>query len=139
MIHRNAIRCAVVLAITFGSACGSDATAPVVPSVAGTWNLTAVNAKPLPYVFGVSDPKLEVIDKKYVISSANTYTTSLTVRSTELDGSVSTSTTAGAGSLTLSNNIVTFTNATDASVVSATVTPTTMTFNAGAVQEFTRQ
>ena len=139
MNHRKAIHYAVALAITFGSACGSDATAPVVTSVAGTWTLTAVNAKPLPYVFSASDPKLEVIDKRYVISAANTFTTSLTVRSTELDGSVSTSTTSGSGTLTLSNNIVTFTYTSDGSVLIATVTPTTMTFNAGATQEFTRQ
>ena len=139
MHRRKAIHYSVALAITFGSACGSNATAPVVSSVAGTWSLTTVNAKPLPYVFGASDPKLEVIDKKYVISTANTFTTSLTVRSTELDGSVTTSTTAGSGTLTLSNNAVTFTYAGDGTVAIATVTPTTMTFNAGATQEFTRQ
>lgn len=138
MNRRNVLWCS--LALTFGWACGSGSTEPVaVASVAGTWTLSTVNAKPLPYVFGASDPKLEVIDKKYVISAANTFTTSLTVRSTELDGSVSTASTSGSGTLTLSNNTVTFTYAGDGSVAIATVTPTSMTFSAGPVQEFTRQ
>jgi Lipocalin-like domain len=141
MNRRNAIRSAIALTLTFGWACGSDAvTAPVeVTSVAGTWNLTSVDAKPLPYLVSASDPKLEVIEKHYVITTAGTFTTSFTLRATELDGSVSTGSTSDSGTLTLANNTVTFTNASDNSVVVATVTPTTMTINAGAAQVFTKQ
>ncbi len=141
MNRRTALRCAIALTLTFGWACGSDtATAPVVvTSVAGTWTLTTVDAKPLPYVVSASDPKLEVIAKSYVISAAGTFTTSFTLRATELDGSMSTGSTSDSGTLTLANNIVTFTNKSDNTMIIATVTSTTMTINAGAAQVFTRQ
>ena len=141
MNRRYAIRCAIALTFTFGAACGSDAaTAPVVvTSVAGTWVLTAVDSKPLPYVLSASDPKLEVTDKRYVIAASGTFTTSFTLRATELDGSVSNGTTSDSGTYTLADNVVTFINKSDGSMVVAAVTPTKMAINAGAAQEFTRQ
>ncbi|CAN5204134.1 hypothetical protein BH09GEM1_BH09GEM1_46920 [soil metagenome] len=141
MNRRTASLCVVALTMTLASACGSGvATAPVVvTSVAGTWNLTSVDAKALPFLVSASDPKLEVIAKSYVISAAGTFTTSFTLRATELDGTVSTGSTSDSGTLTLANNIVTFTNASDNTIVIATVTPTTMTINAGAAQVFTKQ
>ena len=140
MNRRTFTRCAIALTVTFGIACGSDSTAPVVvTSVAGTWKLTAVDSKPLPFVVSASDPKLEVIDKQYVITTAGTFTTSFTLRATELDGTVTTGTTSDAGTLTLADNTVTFTNKSDGSIVVANVTPTKMTINTGAAQEFTKQ
>lgn len=140
MNRRNALRCTVALAFTFGWACGADvATTPLVTSVAGTWKLTSVDAKPLPYVIQASDPKLELIDKKYVMTSSGTFTTSFTLRATELDGTVSTATSSDSGTVSLANNIVTFTYASDGSTVAGAVTPTTLTINAGASQVFTRQ
>jgi hypothetical protein len=137
MNRRTLVRCAIALTFTFGAACGSDTTAPVVvTSVAGTWKLTAVNSKPLPFLLSVSDPKLEVIDKEYVISAAGTFTTSYTLRATELDGTVSTGTSSDSGTYILADNTVTFTNKSDGSIVIATVTPTSMTINAGATQDF---
>jgi hypothetical protein len=137
MNRRTLVRCAIALTFAFGTACGSDTTAPVVvTSVAGTWKLTAVNSKPLPFLLSVSDPKLEVIDKEYVISAAGTFTTSYTLRATELDGTVSTGTSSDSGTYILADNTVTFTNKSDGSIVIATVTPTSMTINAGATQDF---
>jgi hypothetical protein len=139
MNRRHLLQCAI--ALTFGLACGSDtATAPVVvTSVAGTWKLTAVNSKPLPFVVSASDPKLEVLDKQYVIAAGGTFTTSYSQRSTELDGTVSTNTANDAGTYLLADNTVTFTYRSDGSIVVATVTPSTMTISAGATQEFTKQ
>ncbi len=82
---------------------------------------------------------MEVIAKNYVMTAAGTFTTSFTLRATELNGTVSTGTTSDSGTLTLANNTVTFTNASDNSIVVATVTQTTMTINAGAAQVFIRQ
>ena len=138
MNRRHLLQCAIALA--FGLACGSDTTAPVVvTSVVGTWKLTSVDGKPLPYVVSASDPKLEVIDKQYVITSSNTFTTSFTLRATELDGTVSNGTTSDSGTLTLADNTVTFTNKSDGSIVVASATPTTLTINAGPAQVFTKQ
>ena len=140
MNRRTFTRCAIALTLTFGIACGSDSTAPVVvASIAGTWKLTSVDAKPLPYILSASDPKLEVTAKQYVITSSGSFTMTLTVRSTELDGTVTTSTSTDTGSSTLANNTATFTYASNGSTASSAVTPTTMTFGGSAVQEFTRQ
>ena len=140
MNRRTLLRCAIALTFTFGVACGSDATAPVVvTSVAGTWKLTSVNSAPLPYLISVSDPKLELIAKGYVISATGTFTTSFTLRATELDGTVTTGTTSDSGTVTLANNLATFTYASDGSVAVASVTPTTMTVGGSATQEFTKQ
>jgi len=140
MNRRTLVRCALAVPFAFGLGCGSDTTAPVVvTSVVGTWKLTSVDGKPLPYVVSASDPKLEVIDKQYVISAANTFTTSFTLRATELDGTVSTGTTSDSGTMTLADNVVTFTYKSDGSIMVGSVTPTTMTINSGAVQVFTKQ
>lgn len=138
MNRRTFTRCTIALTLTFGAACGGDTTAPVVvTSVAGTWVLTSVDSKPLPIIVAASDPKQELIDKRYVISAAGTFTTSFTLKDTELDGSTSTGTTSDSGTYTLADNIVTFTNASDKSIVVGTVTPTKMTI--GGIQEFTKQ
>jgi hypothetical protein len=140
MNRRHFTRCAIALTFTFGLACGSDTTAPVVvTSVVGTWKLTAVNSAPLPYLISVSDPKLELIAKGFVISATGTFTTSFTLRATELDGTVTTGTTSDSGTVTLANNVATFTYASDGSGAVASVTPTTMTIGGAATQEFTRQ
>ena len=140
MNRRTLLHCAMALPFTLAMACGSDTTAPVVvTSVVGTWKLTLVNGAALPYVLSTSDPKLEVIDQQYTITVANTFTTSFTLRETDLDGTVSTGTTSDSGTMTLADNTVTFTNKSDGSIVVASVTPTTMTINAGASQVFTKQ
>lgn len=141
MNRRHLIRCAIALTFTFGLACGSDApTGPVlVTSVVGTWKLTAVNSLPLPFIVSASDPKLEVIDKQYLITAAGTFTASFTLRATELDGTVSTNTRVDSGTMTLADNTVIFTYDNDGSTVAATVTPTKMIVSAGVTQEFTKQ
>ena len=126
---------------TCALACGSEAaTAPVVTSVVGTWTLTSLNGKPLPFVYQASDPKLEVVSKQYVIASGGTFTTSFTLRGTELDGTVNTTTTSDAGTQMLANNTVTFTYRSDGSVVVGQATATTITIPSGAGdQVFTKQ
>ncbi len=130
--------CALVLA----SACGADSgTGPTatVGSVVGTWKLTSVDGKPLPYVYQASDPKLELIAKQYVITSAGTYTSSYTLRGTELDGTVNTTTASDAGTATLSGNSVQFTSSVNASLFFAEATATTFTISGAVTQVFTKQ
>ena len=132
--------CALVLCGAIATGCGADAaTDPIVTSVAGTWMLTAVNGKPLPYVYSPSDPKLELISKQYVITTTGTFTTSFTLRGTELDGTVNMTTAADAGTYTLANNTVSFVYGSDGSVVAAHVTPTTMMIDGSVPQVFTKQ
>ena len=140
MNHRRFTLQALAVAATLASACGSGtATQPVVASVAGTWVLTSVNGKPLPYVYVASDPKLELISRQYVITSAGTFTTAFTLRGTELDGTVHTTTTSDAGTETLANNTVSFVYNSDGSIVTAHVSANTMTIDGSVTQEFTRQ
>ncbi len=101
--------------------------------------LTAANGKPLPFVYSASDPKLELISKQYVITATGTFTVSYTLRGTELDGTVNTTTTSDAGTSTLANNTVTFVYRSDGSIVTARVTATTMTIDGGVPQVFTKQ
>lgn len=131
---------ALAVVASFAAACGSGtATEPMVTSVAGTWTLAEVNGKALPYVYGASDPRLELISKQYVITAAGTFTTSYTLRGTELDGTVTTSTISDAGTSTLESNTVTLVYRSDGSVVTAHVTPTRMTIYGAVTQLFTRQ
>jgi hypothetical protein len=143
MNRRLVILCSLVLA----SACGSDSGTgppPTVGSVVGTWKLTSVDGKPLPYVYQAGDPnlespKLELIAKQYVITSAGTYTSSYTLRGTELDGTVNTTTSTDAGSASLSGNTVTFTSSTDASVFYGEATASTITISGAVTQVYTKQ
>lgn len=138
MTRRLVILCALFLA----SACGADSGTgppPTVGSVAGTWKLTSVDGKPLPYVFQASDPKLELIAKQYIITSAGTYTSSFALRGTELDGTVNTTSSNDAGTATLTGNTVQFTSSTDASVFFAEATTTTFTISGAVTQVFTKQ
>jgi hypothetical protein len=136
MKRRLIVLCALFLA----SACGSDSgTGPAVGSVVGTWTLTSVDGRSLPWVYQASDPKLELIAKQHVITSAGTYTSSYTLRGTELDGTVSTTTINDAGTATLSGNTVQFTSSTDASVFFAEATTTTLTISRAVTEVFTKQ
>ncbi|MEO8621818.1 MAG: lipocalin family protein [bacterium] len=133
--------CTFALASVLVSACGSadSPIAPTVTSVVGTWNLTSVDGKPLPFLLQASDPKQEMLSRQYVFSSSGAYTLSYVIKDTELDGTSSTATASAAGSYTLSANTVTLTSQSDGSVVSAQVTPTTMTILAGATLVFAKQ
>lgn len=143
MNRRFFVLCALVLT----SACGADSstgTTPTVGSVAGTWKLTTIDGKPLPWVFQASDPntetpKLELIAKQYVVTNTGTYTSSFTLRGTELDGTVTTSTTNDAGTYTLSSNTVQFTSSGDAGVAVGEATSTTITIGGPVIQVFTKQ
>lgn len=140
MIPRLTALVTLAIATIVASGCGSDTTSePVVTSVAGTWALTMVAGKPLPFVYSASDPKLELISKQYVITAAGTFTTSFTLRGTELDGTVNTTMTSDAGTATLADNIVTFVYTTDGSIVTAHVSSTTMTIAGNVTQVFTKQ
>ena len=140
MNHRPFALLALAVAVTLMSACGGGAaTEPVVTSVAGTWTLTTIDGKALPYVYVASDPKLELISRQYVITASGTFTTSFTLRGTELDGTVHTTTTSDAGTYALASNTVSFVYKSDGSIVTARVTATTMTIEGSVRQEFTRQ
>jgi len=144
MNRRLATLGALFLVGTLASACGSDSGTgtngpPTVTSVAGTWTLTSVDGRPLPYVYQASDPKLELIAKQYVITSTGSYTSSYTLRGTELDGTVNTSNINDAGTTTLSGNTVSFTSSTDASVFFGEATPSTITISGAVTQVYTKQ
>jgi hypothetical protein len=140
MNRRLAALCTFALMGALTLACGSEsATAPVVTSVAGTWRLTSVDGKGLPWVYSASDPKLELVTKQYVITSAGTFTTTYTLRGTELDGTVNTTTTNDAGTYTLANNAVTFVYNSDGSFVTGQATANTITIVGVVTQVFTKQ
>ena len=132
---------ALVVSSTLLFACGSDrATSPTVVSVAGTWNLTSVNGKPLPFIFQAADPKLELLAKQFVISDAGTFTYSFSVKATDDDGTVTTTRRSDTGTNTLADNVVTFRYASDGTTVTASVTGGTMTILAGEYSQlFTKQ
>jgi hypothetical protein len=134
------------LALMLATACGSSdtVTAPVVTSVAGTWTLTSVDGKPLPWVYQASDPtleipKLELIAKQYVITSSGTFTTSYTLRGTELDGVVNTTTTSDAGTYTLAADTVRFIFPSDGSEVVGQATASTITISRLYTEVFSKQ
>ena len=111
---------------------------PIVTSVAGTWTLTAINDKALPFILQARDPKLELIDRQYVFS-ATTFTLAYTIRSTELDGSTATSKATDSGTYTLANNVVSMQFQKDGTSATAAVAGNTMTFAAGVTQTYTKQ
>lgn len=137
----------ILCALTLAAACGSDSgtgTTPTVTSVAGTWKLTSVDGKALPYVYQAGNPatetpKLELIAKQYVLTSAGTYTSSYTLRGTEADGTVNTTTANDAGNYTLSGNTVQLASTIDASVIFGEATSTTITISGAVTQVFTKQ
>ena len=123
------------------SACGGDtATTPIVTSVTGTWSLTSVNGSSLPFTYQVSDPKLDLLAKQYVIAEGGTFTYTFTVRATDLDGTVTTATRGDMGTTSLADNVVTFRYQGDGAVNTASVSGATMTIVAGDFsQRFTRK
>ena len=132
---------ALAVSSTLLSVCGSDSsTSPTVVSVAGTWNLTSVNGKVLPFTYQANDPKLELLAKQFVISDAGTFTYSYSVRATDDDGTVTTTRRSDAGTDTLADNVVTFRFSSDGTTVTASVSGGTMTIVAGEFsQAFTKQ
>ena len=142
MNRRSFVLCALILA----TACGSDSgTGPTpITSVAGTWKLTSIDGKPLPWVYQASDPntespKLELTAKQYILTSTGTYTSSYTLRGTEIDGTVNTTTSNDAGTYTLSGNTVQLLSSVDGSVVSGDATTTTITIARLVTEVFTKQ
>lgn len=122
----------------FAPACGSDGggtlTTPLVTSVPGTWNLKTVNARDLPFTIQASDPKVELLARKYVIASNGTFTLSTTLRSTELDGTSTSTGLNSTGTYVFADNFVAFTGA-DGSGLIASVTATSMTIVAGTLTQ----
>ena len=140
-------RCAAVIALAVTvacvSSCGSEtATAPavVVTSVAGTWDLTSVNARALPFTFQAADPRLDLLSKQFIISDAGTFSYSYSVKATDIDGTVTTTNKTDTGTDVLAANVVTFVFRSDGTTVTATVTNTTMTIENGMYsQAFTKR
>ncbi len=134
----------VMLVLMAGLACGGDVTTtePVITavSVAGTWNLTQVDGKPLPFTYQAGDQKVELLEKQYVIAANGTFSYSYTNRITDgEDGKVSTIKVTDSGTESVASNVVTFQHNSGSTVV-ATVAGTAMTIIAGDVtQSFTRQ
>ncbi|MDB4915413.1 MAG: Lipocalin-like domain protein [Gemmatimonadetes bacterium] len=141
-MRRRGIRsCTTMLALLIIACGGAEvATEPVVTSVAGTWNLTSVNGKSLPFTFQAADPREELLAKKYVITAAGTYSYSYSVRATDDDGQVTLSNGSDSGTESLSNTIVTFRSGSDGSTLTAVVSGTTMTIVSGDYSQlFTKQ
>ena len=109
-------------------------------SVAGTWDLTSVNARALPFTFQTADPRLDLLSKRFIISDAGTFSYSYSVKATDVDGTVTTTNKTDTGTDVLAANVVTFVFRSDGTTVTATVTNTTMTIENGMYsQAFTRR
>ncbi len=121
-------------------ACGSATTTPQGASVAGTWDLTTVNGVKPPFTLQAADPRQELLSKRYVITAAGTYTYAFAVRTTDVDGTVTTTNGSDAGTQTLTENLVTFRSNADGSTLLASVDGSSMTIVTGALtQLFTKQ
>ena len=132
-MRRQLLRCIALAAhVSVFSACGSsEVSAPAVVSVTGTWNLSSVNGKPLPFIFQAADPKLELLSKQYVIGSGGSFSYSYSVRATDDDGTVTTSNRTDTGTETLADNVVTLHHNADGATLTASVAGGTMTILAG--------
>jgi hypothetical protein len=141
-MHRGRwlIACLLLLCSALFAACGGSAgtTAPIVVDMTGTWNLTSVNDRSLPFVIQPSDPKLELLSKQFMIAGSG-FTSSFTVRATDLDGTVTNTTRTDAGTATLAEDVVTL-RSNDGTTVTGAIAGSRMTILSGEfTQVFTRQ
>jgi hypothetical protein len=108
-------------------------TTPTEDSLAGKWNLTAVDGTPLPYAVPLGGAnKQEVTGDVLTIAAPNTFTEVTTVRKTQ-NGQVTTATVTDAGTYEFNSYAVTFHFQGGSSTGAGTLTGKTMKIITGGV------
>jgi hypothetical protein len=80
---RSMLATVFTVATVLLAGCGGDSgTPPMEATLAGTWNLATVNGTPLPFVLQQSNPKIEILSDKLVLSASGTFAQSIMARST---------------------------------------------------------
>src|SRR5215208_2917095 len=115
----------VLASVSLG--CSSyELTTPTQDSLAGKWNLTAVDGNALPYeVLHAGSNKQEVVADVLTITAPNTFTEITTVRNTE-NGQVTTQTITDSGIYEFNSYVVTFHFQSNGSTGAGTLTGRTM-------------
>jgi hypothetical protein len=126
-----------MVALSIAAGCGGDSsTTP--QSVAGTWNLTALNGAALPFVVQSANPKVEILAERLDIASGGTFTQTTTTRIAP--GTASMETDTDTGTWTSNGNAATFRFKRDDSTGTGTSNGNTFTASgAGAVFTYTKQ
>ena len=115
------------LLVLAGVACGGDATAPQVVSVAGAWTLQSINGTTLPFVVAQTGAnKVEVVSDVITVVATGSFTQTTTYRTTD-NGHVTTESFADAGSYTVNGNADTFHFTSDGSTGTAVFDASTLT------------
>lgn len=117
----------LVALVLLSLACSSySLTTPTAEALAGTWNLTAVNNQPLPFVFSqTSASKVEVIKDVLTITPPDQFSEVTTLRNTD-SGQVSSETVFDSGTYEFNSYVVAFHFQSDGSIGSGTLTGKTM-------------
>ena len=113
--------------ILLSPACSSySLTTPTQDSLAGTWNLTAVNDQPLPFVFSQTNANtVEVMKDVLTITPPDQFSEVTTLRNTQ-SGQVSSETVFDSGTYEFNSYVVAFHFQSDGSIGSGTLTGRTM-------------
>jgi hypothetical protein len=101
-------------------------TSPSQDTLAGTWNLTEVNDKPLPFVFAAtSSNKVELVKDVLTITAPDKFSEVSTMRNTR-GSEVSSETILDSGTYEFNSYVVTFHFQSDGSMGAGTLTGRTM-------------
>ena len=119
-------RFVALLAFAALAACGGDSsTSPA--SVTGSYTLRTVNGTPLPYtLIQLGNFKYEITSDVITLNDGGTFTESGADRTTEEDGTVTTSTITDAGTYTLAGTAITL-NSPDSGSINGSVSDGTLT------------
>jgi hypothetical protein len=121
---------AVLLAATFVAGCGADKVASPEDNSNGTWNLTTLDGKPLPFNAGTfSGTTVELVAEKIVISGS-AYTVTATIRQTT-NGQATTSSESDAGNFSRVGTTGKFQSTSDGSIATGTFNGSNLTINDG--------
>ena len=120
---RSIVRVAVAVgALATLVACGSDAGTAVRASVAGTYQLSTVNALPLPFTENSSGAVVKITAGQLVAQSNGSFTEMLTRSTTPPGGATTTATTTSTGTYQVGNSVIVFTYSGAAATVLGSLT-----------------
>src|SRR5215217_2973509 len=113
--------------VALSIACSSyDLTRPTQETLAGKWDLTAVNGVHLPYVFSQAGAsKIEIVQDVLTLTAPDTFSEVTTARETQ-SGQVTTRTIFDSGTYQFNSYAVTFNFQSNGSIGSGTLTGRTM-------------
>jgi hypothetical protein len=110
LMMRSIIRVAVTVgSLAVLAACGSDAGTGVRASVTGTYQLSTVNAQPLPFTESSSGALVKITAGQLVAQSDGTFSEAITRSTTPPGGATTTQTTTTTGTYTVGNQVIVFT------------------------------